>query len=87
MTFSYMPSAETVGVMTDIIAAAGKNTRMAAEAQTHREAAGTGKPLQIHQLLMLLQLPSCVNEELHMVQHLSGQLCNVQSLNTCSHQA
>lgn len=63
---------EMAGIMTDIIAAAGKNTRMAAEAQMHREAAGTGKPLQIHQLLMLLQLPSCVNEELHMVQHLSG---------------
>lgn len=75
-----MPSAGTVGIMTDIIAVAGKSTRMAAEAQMQGEAAGIGKPLQIHQLLMLLQLPSCINQKLYMVKYLSGQLCNVQSL-------
>lgn len=54
-----------VGVVTDIIAAAGKSTCMAAEAQMQGEAAGIGKSLQIHQLLVLLQLPSCINEKLH----------------------
>ncbi len=59
--FSGLSSAGTVGIMTDIIAAAGKSTRMAAEAQMQGEAAGISKPLQIHQLLMLLQLPRCIN--------------------------
>ncbi len=85
--FSPLPSAGTVGIVTDIIAAAGKSTCMAAEAQMQGEAAGISKALQIHQLLMLLQLPTCINQKLHMVQHLSGQLCNVQLLSTCSHQA
>ena len=84
--FSPLPSAGTVGIVPDIIAAAGKSTRMAAEAQMQGEAAGIGKPLQTHQLLMLLQLPSCIQQKLHMVQHLSGQLCSVQLLSTCSQQ-
>ena len=63
--FSRLPSAGIVGVVTDIIAAAGKSTCMAAEAQMQGEAAGIGKSLQIHQLLVLLQLPSCINERLH----------------------
>ncbi|KAL0035088.1 hypothetical protein WJX79_010871 [Trebouxia sp. C0005] len=67
-----------IGIIPAIIPAAGKSTCRAAEAPRQGEAAGIGKQLQIHQLLML---PTCINRQLHMVQHLSGAMI-IESLSS-----